>query len=551
MNNPMNFFSYLKSFRGQLFFGLGATVLVMLSFEFYTFLVASELKAVTTKDQLNPADITVIQTAIDNLARSSFYFLALTFLIVSGILIYLILNLTSSLHAILKGIQSIQEGHLSYRIRLNSNNEFGQIAKFFNRAASSVERIVDERTNQLEAERNKMAVVLSGITDGIVALDLQRNIITFNKNLELLTGYKAEEVLGKPISEIFSFAHNDKELSGEVYAPVLRENFEGVVFQMQGVVLKTPKTDQKTVNIITSQIRDGGKVKLGCILTLHDVSREKQLEEMKLDFVSMAAHELRTPLTAIRGYAELLQEGLRTQLPEEHQQLLERLIISTENLAGLIENLLNVSRIERGKFKVESTPLPITPLIQETITNLQSQALVKKQTLLFSAPTSPQSFVLADKFRIYQVLINLISNALTYTPVGGTITVSIEEKGAQMEISVRDNGIGIPKEAIPNLFTKFFRVSGPLEEGSKGTGLGLYISKSIVELHKGTIRVESVLGHGSTFIFTLPIATQKDISDHGKKLDKSINPYSQPKPRVILNKESFEKRFGKLVHELI
>jgi signal transduction histidine kinase len=248
---------------------------------------------------------------------------------------------------------------------------------------------------------------------------------------------------------------------------------------------------------------------------------EKQLEEMKVDFVSMAAHELRTPLTAIRGYASLLQMHYSSHLEEQAKTLLTRLLISTTNLAGLIDNLLSVSRIERNSMIIEAKPIELGLIMKDIYDSFTQQTSTRHQHFTINAPeTLPP--VMADPFRIGQVFINLISNAVNYTPEGGTITITIDPKDTNLEISVRDTGEGIPADAMPRLFTKFFRVSGSLEQGSKGTGLGLYITKSIVEMHNGKIWADSTIGKGSTFTFTLPIATKDQMLQHKQSVDNAF-----------------------------
>jgi two-component system, OmpR family, phosphate regulon sensor histidine kinase PhoR len=230
----------------------------------------------------------------------------------------------------------------------------------------------------------------------------------------------------------------------------------------------------------------------------------------------MAAHELRTPLTAIRGYTSLLQMHYASKLDDSAKELLTRLLVSTTNLTNLIDNLLSVSRIERNDLTVEVKPITLDIIIKDIFTSFQQQARTRKQIFTLNLPDN-LPMVMADPFRIGQVFINLISNAINYTPDGGRVTITVSVNTDHLEIIVEDTGEGIPHEAMPRLFTKFFRVSGSLEQGSKGSGLGLYITKSIVELHKGKISAESTVGKGTTFTFTLPIATEEQIKVEKEK----------------------------------
>jgi signal transduction histidine kinase len=261
------------------------------------------------------------------------------------------------------------------------------------------------------------------------------------------------------------------------------------------------------VNLAAVQIAEGRSVDLGCLLTLHDVTAERQLEEMKLDFVSMAAHELRTPLTSIQGYLSVLMTQAARKLTPEERTFLSRVKISADQLVALVENLLSVSRIEQGALTVHLTPTDWLPLVTQTVADFAHRAREKKITLTLRRPPRSLPKVLVDPLRITEVLTNLLSNAMTYTQPGGRVQVSLEVQPGAVVTHVTDTGPGIPKEALPKLFTKFFRVAGKLEQGSKGTGLGLYISKAIVEMHRGRIWVESELGKGSTFSFALPVAS--------------------------------------------
>jgi len=355
----------------------------------------------------------------------------------------------------------------------------------------------------LTSEKNKLSVILSGITDAVVVVDLAKNIVTFNESSERLTGYKASFAIGKSIDKIISVFDQDRELFSPEYCPIRTDGFEGVVFSKTDLKLMGLNGKQSFVNLIASQIKEGKHIDLGCILTLHDVTKEKQLEEMKLDFVSMAAHELRTPLTSIRGYLSIFIEENKDKFTVTQNMFLHRISVAAQQLTALTENLLNVSRIERGALAVSMQPIDWIHNAREVVNEFLDRARDKKIDLIFTEPKEPTSFVKADKLRINEVLSNLLSNAISYTNENGKIFVSIEQQGKEVITHIKDTGEGIPKEALPHLFTKFFRVTSRLTQGSKGTGLGLYISKSIVETHGGRIWVESEVNKGSTFSFSL------------------------------------------------
>lgn len=386
-----------------------------------------------------------------------------------------------------------------------SSTELEELNRQLQSEKDRIEIQVQQRTQELKAERNKISVTLASIVDAVIAVDLNRNIIIFNKAAQTLTGYKPVDVLGKPIGQIIKIFDKTTELLPTTFCPVSSDDFEGIAYGKEGLSLIGLNRKQTYVNLLAGQIKEGKEVNLGCILTLYDVSKEKQLEEMKLDFVSMTVHELRTPLTSIKGYLYIFLRDYKKTLDSTQNSLLSRINISTQKLVSLVENLLNVTRIEKGTLTLSLEAIDWVQNTKEAISEIIDQAKDKTIELNFIEPKETLPCVYADKFRINEVLMNLLANAINYTRKEGKITVWIEKQNNEIITHIADNGPGIPKEALPHLFTKFFRVSGSLEQGSKGTGLGLYIAKSIVEIHKGKIWVESEFGKGSTFSFSLPI----------------------------------------------
>lgn len=455
-------------------------------------------------------------------------------LIVIGITIFWVVvisilfsrNITSPIRELEKGAQIVGEGDLEYRLNIKTGDEIQQVSESFNNMAtrlkesySSLEEKVEKRTLDLKkaneelekeketisAERNKLEVIISGIKDAVIAIDLKRKVILFNNAAENVTGYKAEEVVGKEIEKVIKVFDEKTEVMSEVYSPIRTDGFEGVVFSKPGLKLLGKSNKESFANLISGQIKEGKRANLGAILTFHDITQEKQLEEMKLDFVSMAAHELRTPLTTIKGYLSVFLEENAKSFDKEQRMFLDRMSIATEQLVSLVENLLNVSRIERGVFSVNLEVLDWEPIVSKTVEELSERAKEKNIELKFVNPRNVIHKVQADKLRVGEIISNLVSNAISYTQSGGKVTVSTEVRGNDIITNVEDTGVGIPKEAQSHLFTKFFRVSGTLAQGSKGTGLGLYIAKAITEMHKGKIWVKSEVDKGSTFSFSLPL----------------------------------------------
>lgn len=430
-------------------------------------------------------------------------------------------NLTRPIRKLQQAAQSIERGDFNTSISIKSGDEIEALSHSF---ASMINQLL-QREDSLRKEKQETDILLQSLTDAVVDIDTNNKIILFNKAAEKLTGLAATNVIGKNVDDILHFYKQQEMVPFAVYS--LQEEELIRKLREKGLNMSNERGEKITVAITTAPILIQG-AQSGFIITFHDITKEQELEEMKLDFVSMAAHELRTPLTAIRGYASLLEVQNAKDLDPSGKELIKRLVVSSENLGNLIDNLLSVARIERNIFGVETRPVDLTNTIRGVVDGLKQQALTqnKKLTLVMGHDLP---VVLADAFRIGQVLLNLVANALNYTKDGASITVTAEKKDNLLQVSVADTGQGIPKEAISKLFVKFFRVSGSLKQGSKGTGLGLFISKSIIEMHNGKIWVESEVGKGTTFTFVLPIAKPEDITKYQQTASQAdLTVKSQP-----------------------
>lgn len=447
-------------------------------------------------------------------------------------------SLTRPIRRLQEATKLIEQGTLGTNISLKSGDETESLANSFNKM---MDKLL-QREQLLKKERNEMEILLQSLSDGVIVVDKNNNIVLLNKAAERITELQMKHALGKHIDAVFPLQDDEVQIKFQDYRWQI-DNLQPKL-KLKGLQFIVNPEKKVILSLTVSPVFFEDSTQYGWIVTFHDITKLQELDDMKLDFVSMAAHELRTPLTAIRGYTSLLKDEYTEKLDDQGKMYMNRLLVSTKNLAGLIDNLLNVSRIERNTFKVELAPMDLVDIIKRTITNLTEQAQTRQQELLFTPPSEKLPPVLADKSRIEQVLTNLLANAISYTPEKGTIEVLIRQKGAFLETSVKDNGIGIPPEALPKLFTKFFRVTGILEQGSKGTGLGLFITKSIVELHKGEIHVESDQGKGSTFIFTLPLAeaTQKVDKVDPAMPDETAGP-GQDRSGIMYNKDLHKKRF--------
>lgn len=434
--------------------------------------------------------------------------------IIASVLCILLLK---PLTKIVEGARIFKGGNLNYRMDIRSGDELEDVSRSFNSLVEDLAKKFQELEKDkdaISAERNKIDAVLSSVIDGIVALDFNKNIMFINTSAEQLTGYLRQEVEGKSLEKFIHLFSDSEEISAKTYCQV---SFNQPV-RMIGKDGKVAK-----INLSTSTVQTAVQTNLGCILILHDLSKEEELEQMKLDFVSMASHELKTPLTSIIGYLSVFIGENKNKIAKGELDLLQKSLISSQQLLTLVQNLLNVNKIEKEQLSVSPQSLEYMPVLSKAVTDLQSQATQKNivLTLHQNEPELPK--VLADPIRISEVITNLVANAINYTNAGGRVDVYIQISPNEVTTTIQDSGIGIPKEAIPHLFSKFFRVSNQTQQASKGTGLGLYITKSIITKLNGRIWVESEEGKGSKFSFTLPIQSHTSSFDSNKFVSEAIS----------------------------
>lgn len=359
---------------------------------------------------------------------------------------------------------------------------------------------VSNQPSAKSIEKDMLEIILYNTSDGVYALDRKGKIITFNKAMEKLTGYTVNEAEGKFASDIIRLFDSSD--------PIEIELFCSGNFSKDKLTLVSRNGEKKYVKMMSSEIvedEDTSNIDISCVVNLKDITEDIELDTMKLDFVSMAAHELRTPLTSIRGHLSLLNDDIKDSLKDPYKGYVEKLVVSANRLHVLIENLLNISRIERGKLVLEKDNYNWVAIVKEVIESFKENSEVAGVSLKYTETKRKIPKVLVDKTMISEVISNLIDNAIKYTPEGGRVVVFVEQVEGKIITHIKDTGIGIPRASMPHIFKKFYRVSTVLKEGKKGTGLGLFISKEIVKLHKGDIWVDSEQGEGSTFSFSLPI----------------------------------------------
>ena len=347
--------------------------------------------------------------------------------------------------------------------------------------------------------------LVENAADLIISTNLDDHILTWNRGAEVLFGYRKDEVIGKHLSILLppDRVHELEEMRAKVQISGALRDIEIRSKKKDGVLIY--------LSLSVSPIRDlEGKI-VGFLRVAKDITekkryerRLKELDKMKSDFVSNVSHELRTPLTSIKGSVDNMLDGLTGSLNEKQIRYLNRIKSNTDRLSRLINDLLDLSRIESGRVEVRPTTLPLTALTEEVAEHMR--ALAAEKLIRIEVPSSdPSVTVWADRDKVTQVLMNLIGNAVKFTPQDGKVTVALEKNGNDyIQISVADTGPGILPEEQNKIFSKFYQVANIDKKKPKGSGLGLAISKALVEMHGGKIWMDSEVGRGSTFYFTLP-----------------------------------------------
>lgn len=427
--------------------------------------------------------------------------------IAAGIFVICVTNTIISfflkpLKKLIDAAEALGRGNFNQKVDIRSGDEFETIAKYFNEMATSASKVcqsLEMEKDMAVSQVSKMDDVLSSIIDGVIALDFNRNILISNKSAEEITGYTQQELQSQNIDKSIHLFDGQEEITSKAYC---QASFN------KSVKLVGKNGRQASINLLSSKSDQTVQTNLSCVLILHDLSKEQELERMKMDFVSMASHELRTPLTSIVGYLSVFVSENKGKIAQKELELIERSLAASQQLFNLVQNLLNVNKIERDQMSVAIETVDYLPILSKVAEDLKNQAGLKNIVLSLNIPSQPLPKILGDRIRIEEVITNLLNNAISYTNPGGKVEIIVSCSPNEITTVVSDNGVGIPKEAIPHLFNKFFRVSNQSQKMSKGTGLGLYITKSIVERLNGKIRVESEFGKGSKFIFTLPVATK-------------------------------------------
>lgn len=387
-------------------------------------------------------------------------------------------------------------------------DEVSTLGKSFNRM---IEHIKDSQQKLQEAKAKSDAILL-GIGDGVLAIDTNENIIMFNRAAEQISGYRSQDVLNQPYKKFIRFVQHDTSI---VVDGFVRKALSGSLAVMpEGIELIRRDGSRVPVADSSGPVVNAADEVIGAVVVFRDVTHEREVDRLKTEFVSVASHQLRTPLTAIRWNLEDVQSQELGPLLPAQQDSIHQATESATRMIGLVNELLDVSRLESGRLSVHPKPTDIHQLVKDVIQEQCATAAANDCVIAYHEPKIQLEPINVDPVLIRQVAMNLVSNAVKYSLGVGKpakVEVKLSRDGEHYyRVEVKDNGMGIGEKEQERIFQRFFRADAAVKKQTEGSGLGLYIAKLIMEASGGMISFSSKEGQGSTFWFLLPIAGSQE-----------------------------------------
>jgi two-component system sensor histidine kinase VicK len=395
-------------------------------------------------------------------------------------------TITDPIKEVISKAEKLAKGEFEQIVTVKSNDEVGQLTGMFNYLSDRLKTTLDETGN----EKNKLNTILTNMTDGIIAVGVSGEIIHTNPAAYDIFSITKEEMENKNFDDIsdklgWGINHEDLFTDSEKANNIL---------VIDDLIIKT------TVVLFGNEKNE----KVGAIIVLQDVTEQERLDRMRKEFVANVSHELRTPLTTIKSYTETLLDGA-VENKELAINFLKVIDTESERMTRLVKDLLQLSKLEYDSIQWNMKKISIYKIVSECAYRMNISAEQKNQILEFNSELDIPE-IMGDRDRIEQVIVNILSNAIKYTPENGKIKINLSQEDDNVLVEVADNGIGIPKEDLPRLFERFYRVDKARSRMLGGTGLGLSIAGQIVEAHKGKIKIQSEYGQGTQVFISLPVA---------------------------------------------
>ncbi|MHC0037393.1 two-component system histidine kinase PnpS [Pseudoneobacillus sp. C159] len=388
----------------------------------------------------------------------------------------------------------LAKGNYRARTYVDQQNETSLLSHSINILARNFEEIVKNQ----EMQQDRLSTLIENMGSALILIDNRGYISLINKTYKEVFDVSPESYMSQLYYNVIQY----KEITNLIEEIFMTEQ------NIKRTLLLPIGIERRFFDVFGSPIIGTQNEWKGVLLVFHDITELKKLEQMRKDFVANVSHELKTPITSIKGFSETLLDGAMKD-QDTLESFLSIILKESDRLQTLIQDLLDLSRIEQHDFQLELEEIDILSLLEEVKTMLVGRAIQKNISLQIISKTSPH-FVKGDYYRLKQVFINLLSNAINYTGSQGNVEMGVNADGDRVYIHVKDTGIGIQQDEVSRIFERFYRVDRARSRNSGGTGLGLAIVKHIVEAHKGTISVKSVVGKGSTFTISLEKVTALD-----------------------------------------
>lgn len=413
-------------------------------------------------------------------------------LLVTGVLGYaLSKTITGPIQEVTRNAALLAQGNFDRKIQVRSNDEIGKLTGMFNFLTTRLKETMEE----ISDEKEKMEAILTNMADGVIALNSRGEIIHINPAARQMLSLEED-----PTGKNFESALKD-------LFKINPEDFLGEDSRAREVLVKK---DKVVIKSIIAPLKRESRI-IGLILVLQDITKQFSLENMRKEFVANVSHELRTPLTTIKSYAETLLDGAMEE-PSVARQFMGVINNEAERMTRLVNDLLELSRLDNKETRWDKKPVSPSALLKDVISKM-TVSIRKKNLELETDILQPSPDIFADRDKIEQVFQNILSNAIKYTPEGGKIFIKLESMDGRVRIIFGDTGIGIPKEDLPRLFERFYRVDKTRSRELGGTGLGLSIAKEIVEAHDGSIAIDSELGRGTRVTILLPAVEESAVKN--------------------------------------
>lgn len=428
-----------------------------------------------------------ITDTIHNMWYSLLTGLLVTLVVGSIVVSRISFSIIRPIEEITRVARNITQRQYESRVRIKAKDEIGQLAGAINFMASSLE----QQMYEISENQQRLSGVLTNMTSGVIFISEQRRIMLVNPAVEKLLGTPGHEIVGKLHIEA------GKSFGLSQYIDRCLDKSEKF---RQEVHIYYPQERVLDVNF-APYINFKGEAR-GVVVVLHDITEIRRLEKMRSDFVANVSHELRTPITSIKGFTETLLEGAM-QDEETCRNFLQIISDESERLYRMIRDILDLSKIEQKRIPLQVSRIHLQDMISSAVAIMNDQAQRKELTITLPLP-QPEIYLMTDRDCLQQIILNLLTNAIAYTPEGGAITIRTEKEDQIVKIQVIDTGIGIPEKDLTRIFERFYRVDKARSRDSGGTGLGLAIVKHLVDNLHGHIRVDSIEGKGTTFTVTIP-----------------------------------------------